>query len=394
VNPDFLRIVLCEFRGRFMSIRDQFPILEHTNYLASCSHGALSVQVRKAYEHYLNDRETYGAHWDYWVEQLETTRDTLAELVGCNSDELAVTPSVSNAVSSLASGIDFSGERNKIVCTEFDFPTTGQIWRAHEQRGAEVVYIAASEDGTRIPYEHFKQVIDETTAVVSIPHVCYRNGAKLDIKPIIELARSRGALVVLDSYQTLGTMPINVVDLNVDVLLGGAQKYLLGSSGTGFMYVRKDVIQQLRPTTSGWFCQDNISAMDIYANQPSLTARRFEGGTPNVPNLYAVIAGINLIRSIGLEKIEAHNALLLDAFKEGIKQRGFTLATNSDGRYHGAMIAIKSTDMSKLVGMLSRDRIITSCRDGNLRVSVHIYNNLTDIDQLLNALTKHKHLLI
>ena len=134
--------------------------------------------------------------------------------------------------------------------------------------------------------------------------------------------------------------------------------------------------------------------MDIYANQPSLTARRFEGGTPNVPNLYAVIAGINLIRSIGLEKIEAHNALLLDAFKEGIKQRGFTLATNSDGRYHGAMIAIKSTDMSKLVGMLSRDRIITSCRDGNLRVSVHIYNNLTDIDQLLNALTKHKHLLI
>ena len=134
--------------------------------------------------------------------------------------------------------------------------------------------------------------------------------------------------------------------------------------------------------------------MDIYANQPSVTARRFEGGTPNVPNLYAAIAGVNLIQSIGLENIEAHIALLTDALKEGVKQRGFTLATNSDGRYHGAMIAIKSTDMSKLAGMLARDHIITSCRDGNLRVSTHIYNNLADIDQLLAALTKHKHLLI
>ena len=377
-----------------MSIREQFPIFQHTNYLGSCSHGALSIQVRQAYESYLNDRELYGARWDYWVEQLETARSTLADLIGCHSDELAVTPSVSNAVSSLASGIDFTGERNKIVCTEFDFPTTGQIWRAHEKRGAEVVYVKAAEDGTTIPYERFAEMIDERTAVVSIPHVCYRNGAKLDIKPIVELARSRGALVVLDSYQALGTIPIDVVELGVDVLLGGAQKYLLGSSGVGFMYVRKEVIQQLQPTTSGWFCQENIHAMDIYSNQPSVTARRFEGGTPNVPNLYAVIAGVKLIQSIGVDKIETHIAELTDALKQGVKQRGFKLATHSDGRYHGAMIAIKSTDMYKLVGTLADEGIVTSCRDGNLRVSTHIYNNLSDMEQLLDALTKHKHLLV
>lgn len=377
-----------------MSIREQFPIFQHTNYLGSCSHGALSIQVRQAYESYLNDRECYGAHWEYWVEQLETARSTLAELIGCHSDELAVTPSVSNAMSSLASGIDFTGDRNKIVCTEFDFPTTGQIWRAHEARGAEVVYVKAAEDGTTIPFERFSEMIDERTAVVSIPHVCYRNGAKLDIKPIVELARSRGALVVLDSYQALGTIPIDVVELGVDVLLGGTQKYLLGSSGVGFMYVRKDVIQQFRPTSSGWFCQKNIHAMDIYSNQPSVTARRFEGGTPNVPNLYAAIAGVKLIQSIGVEKIESHIAELTSALKQGVKQRGFKLATNTDPRYHGAMIAIKSTDMYKLVGTLMDERIVTSCRDGNLRVSTHIYNDLTDMEQLLDALTKHKHLLV
>ncbi|WP_019531303.1 aminotransferase class V-fold PLP-dependent enzyme [Dasania marina] len=376
-----------------MSIREQFPIFQHTNYLGSCSHGALSIQVRQAYESYLNDRDRYGARWDFWVEQLETARSTLAELIGCQPDELAVTPSVSNAVSSLASGIDFTGERNKIVCTDFDFPTTGQIWRAHEARGAEVVYVKASEDGTTIPFENFEAMIDERTAVVSIPHVCYRNGAKLDIKPIVELARSRGALVVLDSYQALGTIPIDVVELGVDVLLGGAQKYLLGSSGVGFMYVRNEIIQKLQPTTSGWFCQENINAMDIYANQPSMTARRFEGGTPNVPNLYAVIAGVKLIQSIGVDNIEKHIAELTEALKAGVKQRGFKLATHPDGRYHGPMIAIKSTDMYKLVATLAEEGIVTSCRDGNLRVSMHIYNNQADIEQLLQALTKHKNLL-
>lgn len=376
-----------------MSIREQFPIFEHTTYLSSCSHGALSLQVRQAYENYLDDRDRYGANWEYWVGQLETARTAIAALIGCDPNELAVTPSVSNAVSSLASGIDFTGERNRIVCTDFDFPTTGQIWRAHEQRGAEVVFVKAAEDGKTIPYENFVDLIDERVAIVSIPHVCYRNGAKLDVKPIVELAQSKGALVVLDSYQALGTFPIDVLDLGVDVLLGGAQKYLLGSSGVAFMYVKDQVIKQLNPTTSGWFCQENIHAMDIYSNQPSMSARRFEGGTPNVPNLYAIIAGLDIIRSVGLDKIEEHISELTSALKTGVLERGFTLATHENEHYHGPMIAVKSNDMHHLVDTLALENIATSCRDGNLRVAPHIYNNLRDIEHLLDALTKHRHLL-
>lgn len=376
-----------------MSIREQFPIFKHTTYLSSCSHGALSLQVRQAYENYLDDRDCYGARWEFWVDQLETTRKAIADLLGCRPDEVAVTPSVSNAVSSLASAIDFTGERNRIVCTDFDFPTTGQIWRAHEQRGAELVFAKSAEDDKTIPFENFVELIDERVAVVSIPHVCYRNGAKLDIEPIIELARSKGALVVLDSYQALGTFPINATDLDVDVLLGGCQKYLLGSSGVGFMYVKEGVIDQLKPTTSGWFCQENIHAMDIYTNQPSMSARRFEGGTPNVPNLYAAIAGLKLIKSIGLDKIEKQVSELTAAIKEGVAKSGFELATHSDGRYHGPMIAIKSNDMYQLVSKLADENIATSCRDGNLRVSAHVYNNLDDIDHLMDGLTKHRSLL-
>src|SRR5690606_20914979 len=145
--------------------------------------------------------------------------------------------SVSAAVSALASGIDFSGERNKVVMSDFEFPTIGQIWHAQEARGAEVVHVPAA--GNTIPLSRFADAIDERTAIVSITHVCFRNGAKLDIPAIVELAHSKGALVLVDSYQALGTMPVDVKKLNVDFLVGGVLKYLLASAGLAYLYVNK-----------------------------------------------------------------------------------------------------------------------------------------------------------
>jgi len=377
-----------------MNIREQFPIFQHFRHINSCSHGALSLGVRKAYENYLDDRDRYGAPWGYWVEQLEEARSLIADLLNSPVDRIAVTSSVSAAVNGIAGTIDFSGERNRIVATDFDFPSTAQIWHAQESRGAEVIHVKQSPDGNTIPFENFIDAIDERTKLVSIPHVCYRNGAKLDVKPIIDLAHSRGAMVLLDSYQAVGTCAIDAVALAPDFLVGGLQKYLLGSSGTGFMYVKEDQSSAKTPTSSGWFAQADVHAMNIYTNEPALDARRFEAGTPNIPNLYSAIAGIKLIQSIGLDTIEAHIRELTGALKEGVLQRGFKISTHLDADKHGAMIAIKSTNMDKLVAALMSENIGTSCRDGNLRVSPHIYNNMEDIEYLLNTMTKYKDLLI
>ena len=375
-----------------MSIRDRFPILQKKVYLNSCSQGALSIEVKQAYETYLNDWDEKGSPWEVWVERGEAARQAFAGLINAEPNEVAVCTSVSAGVSALASALDFTGERNKVVISDFEFPTIGQIWHAQEGRGAKVVHVPAA--GNIIPTERFAEAIDERTKIVSITHVCFRNGSRLDVPAIIELAHRQGALVLLDSYQALGTFPIDVKALNVDFLAGGTLKYLLASSGLAYLYVRKDLIPNLQPTNIGWFSQANIFAMDIYANTPSPTARRFEAGSPPVPNIYAGVAGIKLIQSIGLEKIEAHIREITGAIKEGIMRRGFNLVTPVDPTRHGALITLRSHNVSQLVKRLEEGGIITSSRDNNLRISPHIYNNFTDVNRLMDCLTAHKELLV
>jgi selenocysteine lyase/cysteine desulfurase len=375
-----------------MSIRNRFPIFKKKVYLNSCSQGALSLEVQRAYGAYLRDWEEKGSPWELWVERNETVREAFAGLVNAYPNEVAVCSSVSAAISALASALDFNGERNKIVLTDFEFPTAGQIWHAQEARGAEVVHVRSA--GNTIPLERFAEAIDHRTKIVSITHVCYRNGVRLDVPAIVELAHQKGALVLVDSYQALGTFPIDVKALKVDFLVGGALKYLLASAGLAFMVVNRDLITRLDPHVTGWFAQANIFAMDIYANTPSPTARRFESGTPNVPNIYAAIAGLKLIQSIGLPQIEAHLRELTGAIKEGAMRRGFNLVSPVDPARHGAMITLRSHKVDLLVKRLEAGGIITSSRDDNLRISPHIYNNLDDVDRLLDCLTANKELLV
>lgn len=375
-----------------MSIREHFPILKKQVYLNGCSQGALSTDVRQAYDTYLDDWDEKGSPWEVWVERSDTARHAFAGLVNAEPDEVAVTTSVSASVSALASGMDFTGERNKVIITDFSFPTVAQIWHAQEQRGAKVVHIPAA--GNIVPLERFADVIDERTKLVSITHVCFRNGSRLDIEAIIKLAHSKGAQVLVDSYQTLGTLPIDVKALKVDYLVGGALKYLLGSAGLAWLYVRKEHIAHLHPTSMGWFSQANIFAMDIYANTPSPSARRFESGTPPVPSIYAAVAGVKLIRSIGLQRIEAHLREITGAIKEGAMRRGFNLVSPADPRKHGALITLRSHKVDLLVKRLEDDNIITSSRNDYLRISPHIYNDMSDVDKLMDCLSKHNELIV
>jgi len=376
-----------------ISIRHRFPIFQNKIiYLNSCSQGALSIDVQQAYQAYLKDWQEKGSPWELWIRRAQLAREAFAGLVSATPDEMAVMTSVSAAVSALASALDFSGKRKKVIVTDFAFPTTAQIWHAQARRGAKVVHVPAA--GNYIPIEHFANAIDEETLLVSISHICYRNGSRADVPAIVKLAHEKGALVLLDSYQALGTFPIDVKELQVDFLVGGVLKYLLASAGLAYLYVRQELISTLSPTCMGWFSQENILAMDIHANTPSPTARRFESGAPPVPNTYAALAGINLIQSVGLSNIEAHLRTLTNAIKEEAIRQGFYLGTPMNADKHGALIALRSNKVKMLVNLLRQDGIITSSRDNNLRISPHIYNNLDDIERLMESLTAHRGLLV
>ncbi len=374
-----------------MSVRSRFKIFEEKTHLNSCSYGALSTDVRAAFEQYLADRDAHGSPWDIFMEKYESARAIFAELINAQPEEIAVTGSASAGTNSLASALDFSGPRKKIIVSDFEFPTVAQIWHAQAMRGASIRHVP--DDDGYIPIERFDELIDEETLLVSIAHVCFRNGARQNVSAIVELAHSRGALVMLDCYQSLGTLPIDVKALDVDFLVGGTLKYLLSTAGIGYLYVREQLISELTPTMTGWFAQADIDAMDIYGNDPAPTARRFEMGTPPVPSIYATLAGIGLVQSVGLEDIESRIGELTGAIKQRAKREGLTLATPADPARHGAMIALRAQDEHAIVRALAEDRVITSSRDGNLRISPHFYNNFDDIDRLFAGLKKNRHLL-
>src|SRR5256884_6498148 len=280
--------------------RHRFPIFEQQVYINSCSQGALSDAVRAAYEQYLDDWDEKGAPWEYWVERQEAARSAFAGLVNAGTDEIAVTTSLSAGVSALASGLRYA-RRSKVVLTDWEFPTIGQIWHAQESRGARVAHVPAAADGT-IPLEHFEQVIDDDTLVVSITHVCYRNGAMIDVPAVVELAHERGALVLLDAFQAVGSLPVDVKELGVDFLGAGVLKYLLGSAGLGFFDCRQELVERVWPTQTGWFADENIFAMNHTDYSPAHTAARFQSGTPPAPAIYAGIAGIELMQQIGISE--------------------------------------------------------------------------------------------
>jgi selenocysteine lyase/cysteine desulfurase len=367
-------------------IRHRFPVLEHLAYVNSCSQGALSDSVSNAYARYLDDWNEHGSPWEYWVERAETARTIFARLVDAAPDEIAVTTSLSAGVSALASGLDFTSGRDKIVMTDFEFPTIGQIWHAQELRGARVEIVQPEP-------ERLAEAVDDETALVSITHVSYRNGTMLDVEAIVRLAREHGALVLLDAYQSVGSLPVDVRALDVDFLAAGVLKYLLGSAGLAFFYCRRDLVEQIRPTATGWFADEDIFRMDHRDYSPAPTARRFEAGTPPVPSIYAGIAGMELMEEIGIAATRAHvqelNAYLLD----GLDELGAKLATPRDPARRGALLCVRSTDSRRLVAALADERVVTSERDGSLRISMHCYNSCEDADAVLEALARHRSLL-
>ena len=372
-------------------IRSQFPILANKVYFNSCSYGPISLRVKAAIEQYIQIRVEEGARWDIYCEKIENVRELLARLLQSPADDISVSTSVSESINSLMTALSFDGARNKIVTTDFDFPTTSQIMLAQVSRGAKVVRAQADASGTAIPISEFERLIDDNTRLVAIPLVCYRNGVWVDIEPIVKLAHARGAMVLVDAYQGVGTRPFDVVEQGVDFFVGGCTKYLIGTSGVGYMYVRDSLSNGLQPTATGWFAQEDPHAMDIYHHLPHASARRFEAGTPNSCGLFAAQAGLELLLDVGLEAVAEQIEQITGLIKSAVDAHGWELATPQDR--HGAMLAIRSTDAPTLVQRLDERGIILTERDGNIRVACHFYNNADDVEKLVAALEAESALL-
>jgi selenocysteine lyase/cysteine desulfurase len=345
--------------------------------------------VRGAFDEYLATWDRSGSPWDVWVEEYEATRRAFAQFLGAQPDEVAVLPSASAGINSIASALSFK-DRKKVVLGSFEFPTMGHVWLAQRPRGAEIKFVEAI--GNRLPAERYEDLVDQDTLIVPVTGLCFMNGWRSEIQKIVSLAHARGALVMIDDYQDCGTRPVNVKDLDVDIYVAGTLKYLLGPPGLAMMYVRPELTKALAPTISGWFAQTNPFAFDVRTLDLSPTARRFEAGTPAIPNLYAAKQGIHLLQSIGLADVAAHIAGLATALMRGAREMGIELKTPTDSV--GPLVVLKSKDSDALVTKLAARQIVVSNRHDGLRIAFHVYNSMDDVDAVLGVLKQNLDLLV
>lgn len=364
--------------------RARFPILGRRVYVNSCSQGALSLDVESALAAFAESWHTRGSPWDRWVGEVERLRVVFAASIGADADEIAVMPNASTGITAIATSLSFDAGRRTVVLGEFEFPTMAHVWLAQQRRGARIAPVRA--DGDTLPVEAYAAHIDEHTLIVPAAHVCFRNGYRLDIPRLAAICRERGAYLMLDDYQRTGTAPLDVHALGVDVMVTGALKYLIGPAGVAFLYVRRDLIERLEPLSTGWFGRVDPFAFSHDRLDWSPSARRFETGTPPIPNVYAAAAGIELLQTIGPAMIRTQVDRLVERFAGGARERGFDVATPDDAAERGPLVVVRTTDAAAMVARLEARGIIASARGTGLRVSFHAYNNDEDVDAVLEAL--------
>ncbi len=368
------------------SVREQIPLLASMIPFNNCSQAPLSSVTRAAAERFLESWNTRGMDWDAWMEEVELGRRAFAAMINAHPQEVAVLSSVSHAASAVATAIRFDGVRTVVVASEAEFPTVGHVWLAQRPRGATVRWVPL-ENGA-VPLARYDALIDDRTAVVSATHAYYQNGALQDVRAIARLARDRGALSFVDAYQSLGVVPIDVRALDVDMLASGTLKYLMGTPGVAYLYVRHGILEQLEPLITGWFGRSNPFAFDAKHLDWSPNASRFDAGTPPLFSAYVSRAAIEWLQSVGAGAIYEWTQSLSTRLVQGALSRGLAI--------HGPGLSAPKTpstavlcDDSHAVEVAMRERgIIVSARGPAVRLAPHFYSTVDEVDAVLDALAQ------
>jgi kynureninase len=362
--------------------RERFPILAETNYLISHSLGPMPAEAESRLAEYAHAWKTRGirAWGEGWWDMSTTVGDLVGRLIGAPPGSTVMHQNVTIAEAVVLSCFDFRGERRKVVFEEENFPSVRYLQQAQRARDAEVV-VCPNE-------EAIVEAIDECTLLVPISHVIFKTGRIQDVEPIIERAHQVGAHVVLDAYQSVGTVPLDVTALNVDFAVGGSVKWLCGGPGAAWLYVRPDLAERLEPTLVGW--QAHARPFDF---APELEyaegAARFLTGTPNVPALYAATPGYEIVEEIGVERIRENSMRQTAHFIGLLDEAGFEVVSPREPERRGGSVVVRVPDFQAVHAELEARQILLDLRpDVGLRFGPHFFNTDDEIDGAAAALVE------
>lgn len=370
--------------------RSEFPILDKAVYLISHSLGAMPKETYTRLHDYAETWATRGVRaWaEGWWDMPVTTGNEVARIIGAEQGSVVMHQNVSICQSLILSCFEPTPPRNKIVYSELNFPSVMYVYEAHARNDKLRIHTVASDDGITVPLERFLEAIDEETLLVPFSHVLFKSGFLQNARAITERAHEVGAMVVLDSYQSAGTVPFSVKELNVDFATGGSVKWLCGGPGAGYLYVRPDLQDQLQPKTTGWMAHEEPFAFNTELRYAP-NVMRFLHGSPAIPALYAAQSGYRIINEIGLERIREKSVRQTTRLIELAQEAGFRVTSPKNAADRGGTITVAHQDAGAITKELIRREFIVDYRPGaGVRISPHFYTRDEELDLVISEMKK------
>lgn len=361
--------------------RAEFPSLENCCHFISHSLGAMPMKAAE----YMNDflelwHDKSITAWEAWLPEVDRAGTRIAKLLSAADGSVVMHTNVSTVMSILASCFEYTPERNKIVYSDLQFPTVSYVWKAEERLGAKC-HIVESDDGITIDTQKMIDAIDETTVCVPISHVIFKSAYIQDAKAICAKANAVGAHVILDCYQSLGTIPVDIVDIGASFATGGSVKYMCGGAGAAYLYARPDLVEQFEPRVTGWFGNESPFAFTMPAQSYAESVWRFMGGTPAVSALYQARAGAEIVCEIGARKIREKSLRLTDKIIERVDEREWALNTPREADKRGGSVVFDFVGASSVARELNSRRFFCDHRPGaGIRIAPHFYTKEEEVD--------------
>jgi kynureninase len=361
-----------------LRFRSHFPTLENSTYLISNSLGAMPAEAVDALAEYGRIWTERGVRaWaEAWWSMAGEVGDEIGGLFGAPAGTVSMHQNVTLAEAVVVSCFDWSGPRNRVVYTDMNFPSVQYLYDGYARSLGAEIHVVPSPDGIGVPTEDILAAIDERTLLVPISHVLFRSAFIQDAQAICARAAEVGAHVVLDAYQSVGTVPVDVQALGCSFLVGGVLKWLSGGPGGTFLYVRPDLLEALEPKITGWMAHPQ--PFDFAAPPIEFTsgAYKFMNGTPNVPGLYAARSGPRLVKEAGIEAIRAKSMRQTAHLVDMAKAEGWTVNAPADPAQRGGTVAVDVPHAYEVKHELLRREVIVDYRPGaGIRISPHYYNS-------------------
>ncbi|HUR37434.1 MAG TPA: aminotransferase class V-fold PLP-dependent enzyme [Terriglobales bacterium] len=360
-----------------LRFRAEFPILEKNVYLISNSLGAMPRGTRDALNEYADLWATRGVRaWEEtWWEMASQVGDEIAQLMNALPRTISTHQNVTQCEAIVASCLNFSGKRNKVVYTDMNFPSVMYFWEAQQRARGARVHMVKTDDGITINTQRLLDAIDEETLIVPISHVLFRSAYIKDVRAIVEKAHKVGAMVLLDCFHSVGIVPVDVQALNVDFATGGVLKWLCGGPGTAYLYVRPDHGKRLEPTLTGWAAHEKPFRFETGPTRYNEPPYRFMNGTPNVAALYAARPGLRIIKEAGIDNIRAKSKRQTALLKQLAEDRGWKVNSPPDAEHRGGTITIEMPNSKEVCAeLLKRDVVVDWRPNAGVRMAPHFYN--------------------